>query len=83
LSAEEQEEAQRLAERIHHLAGVRHLSRIDMIVTPKGPYVLEVNTLPGMTGESLYPKGAAAAGIDFGALVARFVDLAGSPVKSG
>jgi D-alanine-D-alanine ligase len=54
-----------------------------MIVTPKGPYVLEVNTLPGMTGESLYPKGAAAAGIDFGALVARFVDLAGSPVKSG
>ncbi|GAV19529.1 D-alanine-D-alanine ligase [Mariprofundus micogutta] len=40
--------------------------RVDMIVTSGGePYILEVNTLPGMTETSLLPKSAAAAGIDF------------------
>jgi D-alanine-D-alanine ligase len=77
VSAEVQEQAQRLAERIHHLANARHLSRTDMIVTPAGRlYVLEINTLPGLTDQSLFPKGAAAAGIDWTALVARLVGLA-------
>lgn len=41
-------------------------SRIDMIITEEGiPYVLEVNTLPGMTATSLFPKSMNAAGIDF------------------
>ena len=41
-------------------------ARIDMIITPEGkPYVLEINTLPGMTASSLFPKSMSAAGIDF------------------
>lgn len=41
-------------------------ARIDMIITEEGkPYVLEVNTLPGMTSSSLFPKSMAASGVDF------------------
>jgi D-alanine-D-alanine ligase len=39
------------------------------------PWVLEVNTIPGMTETSLLPKAAAAAGIDYAALCARIVHL--------
>lgn len=46
-------------------------SRVDMIVKDGEPYVLEVNTLPGMTKNSLFPKSAKAAGISF----ARLLDL--------
>lgn len=69
-------QAQRLAEKIHRLAGVRHLSRTDMIVTPDGKLcVLEINTLPGFTSQSLYPKAAAAAGLDWKDLVEQLVRL--------
>jgi D-alanine-D-alanine ligase len=40
------------------------------------PFVLEVNTLPGMTETSLLPKAAAAAGLGYAALCQRMVDLA-------
>jgi D-alanine-D-alanine ligase len=47
------------------------------MVRPNGdPIVLEVNTLPGMTELSLFPKTAAAAGIDYAELCQRMVDLA-------
>ena len=39
-------------------------ARVDMIIKDGESYVLEVNTLPGMTKNSLFPLGAAAAGID-------------------
>lgn len=39
--------------------------RVDMIVQDGVPYVLELNTLPGMTRNSLFPKGARGAGISF------------------
>ena len=45
-------------------------ARIDMIITEEGiPYILEVNTLPGMTKASLFPKSAAGKGIDFSGLI--------------
>lgn len=45
-------------------------SRVDMIVTSEGvPYVLEVNTLPGMTPNSLFPKSAKGKGIDYSKLL--------------
>ncbi len=57
--------------------GGRDYSRVDVMVRPDGgPVVLEVNTLPGMTELSLLPKAAAAAGIDYGELCQRMVDLA-------
>jgi D-alanine-D-alanine ligase len=52
------------------------MSRTDMIVTPKEVFVLEVNTIPGLTERSLLPKAAATAGLTFTDLVSRIFDLA-------
>lgn len=58
-----------LAERAVRALGVTGACRVDLLVTEgENEYVLEVNTLPGMTPTSLLPKIAAAAGIDYGAL---------------
>ncbi|RAV23298.1 D-alanine--D-alanine ligase [Paenibacillus contaminans] len=48
-------------------------ARVDMILCQDMPYVLEVNTLPGMTANSLLPKSAAAAGITFTRLLDRII----------
>jgi len=48
-------------------------ARVDMILSQDVPYVLEVNTLPGMTANSLLPKSAAAAGISFTQLLDRII----------
>jgi len=48
-------------------------ARVDMILRQDMPYVLEVNTLPGMTANSLLPKSAAAAGITFSQLLDRII----------
>lgn len=58
-----------LAERAARALGCSGAARVDLIVTEgQNEYVLEVNTLPGMTETSLLPKIAAAAGYDFGSL---------------
>jgi len=50
-------------------------SRVDMIVTEQGiPYILEVNTLPGMTKNSLIPKSAAALNIGFPKLIDMIIE---------
>ena len=59
------------------LLGCRHLARVDFRLAPDGtPFCLEVNTIPGMTETSLFPMAAAAAGLDFAALVAEIARLA-------
>lgn len=69
--------AQALALRAHYLVGARGLSRVDMICERSGEvWVLEVNTLPGMTELSLFPDAARAAGLEFSALVQRLVEEA-------
>lgn len=58
-----------LAERAAQAVGVRGAARVDLLVTEgQNEYVLEVNTLPGMTPTSLLPKIASAAGYDFAGL---------------
>lgn len=44
-------------------------ARVDMLILDGTPYVLEVNTLPGMTETSLFPRSAAAAGLSFSAML--------------
>lgn len=68
---------QELTRAAHRALGCRDLSRADFVLPPDGdPVLLEVNTLPGMTPTSLYPDGAAAAGITFAELVAHLVHRA-------
>jgi D-alanine-D-alanine ligase len=64
-----------LADRAARAVGASGALRVDLLVTPgENEYVLEVNTLPGMTPTSLLPKIAAHAGYDFGALCEAIVD---------
>ena len=57
--------------------GCRGVTRADLRLSPRNePYVLEVNTIPGMTPTSLVPMAAKAAGMSYDQLVARMIDLA-------
>jgi D-alanine-D-alanine ligase len=74
LAPEAAAEVARLARQCHTLLGCRDVSRVDMVVDDAGrPWVLEVNTSPGMTETSLLPMAAACAGTEFHLLVDRLV----------
>ncbi|MBQ7456887.1 MAG: D-alanine--D-alanine ligase [Desulfovibrio sp.] len=61
----------------HQVLGLRDVSRSDFMVdAAKQCYLLEVNTLPGMTTTSLVPKEAQALGISFPMLMQHFIDMA-------
>jgi D-alanine--D-alanine ligase len=74
------EAVQDIAVRCHEILGCRGATRTDMIIRdPHGAaeiFVLEVNTLPGLTGTSLLPNSARAAGIDFDTLCDMIVEEA-------
>ena len=77
LSKAETERVQELARKAFAALKLRGCARIDFRMTPKGEfYCLEANTLPGMTGTSLVPQAAAAAGVTFPELCDRIVRLA-------
>ncbi|MGI8605184.1 MAG: D-alanine--D-alanine ligase [Verrucomicrobiales bacterium] len=67
---------QGVALRAHRALGVEVYSRVDLMLDESdNPWVLEVNTIPGMTESSLLPKAAAAAGLSFPQLCERIVEL--------
>jgi D-alanine-D-alanine ligase len=67
----------RSAQTAYHALGCRGYSRVDFRLTPTGDhFFLEVNTLPGMTANSLVPKAARVVGIEFTELVDRILRLA-------
>jgi len=71
-----------LAERAARALGCTGACRVDLLVTEgENEYVLEVNTLPGMTPTSLLPKIAAAAGLDYAALCEAILE--GATLHSG
>lgn len=66
-----------LAEKSYRSLGCRGFARVDFIVENDiNPYVLEVNTIPGMTETSLFPDAALSAGISFDELINRFIQYA-------
>ncbi|MBE6048275.1 MAG: D-alanine--D-alanine ligase [Clostridium sp.] len=70
LKGELKEEVEKMALDTHRVLKCAAYSRVDMIITAdKKPYVLEVNTLPGMTNNSLFPKSAAGKGISYSGLL--------------
>ena len=68
-------EAKKIGLLAHNALGCRAVSRVDMIVDKKDEiYVLEVNTIPGMTATSLYPEAAKYHGITFGKLLKKIIE---------
>ena len=73
----QKEEIQRMTAIAHKALQLRHYSRSDFIVSPRGEvYILETNTLPGLTEESLLPKALAAGGTKFPDFLDHLVGLA-------
>jgi D-alanine-D-alanine ligase len=67
--------AQGIAEKAHRALCCEGYSRTDMIIQDNTIYVLETNTIPGMTPVSLFPLAAQAAGLSFSALLDRLIAL--------
>lgn len=69
-------EVQAIALAAHRALRCRHLSRVDFLVVDGRPHVLEVNTLPGLTAESLIKKAAGAVGWTYSELLMRLLRAA-------
>jgi D-alanine-D-alanine ligase len=67
--------AQTLAKMAHKALACKGYSRTDMILKGQEIYVLETNTIPGMTATSLLPQAAAAAGLNFSQLLDKLIEL--------
>ncbi|NCC59617.1 MAG: D-alanine--D-alanine ligase [Verrucomicrobiae bacterium] len=66
-----------LALKTFHAVGAKDYARIDMILDQKGEcWVLEINTLPGMSETSLLPKAAAAKGLSYANLCCKILEMA-------
>jgi D-alanine-D-alanine ligase len=75
-SYHEKAQMEEIARRVHQLLNCRHYSRSDFIIKDGAIYFLEVNTLPGLTSESLFPKAAEAVGLSYASLIDHLVTLA-------
>ena len=76
LTSEREQELAILVKRAYDAVGCRGWSRIDVMCDAKGDFrLVEVNTNPGMTSHSLFPKSAASVGISFEQLVMKILEL--------
>jgi D-alanine-D-alanine ligase len=82
LSATITKQIEALALRTYEVLGCAGAARVDFRITPRGrPYVLEINTVPGMTETSLLPMAAAQAGIGYEELTERILESAVTKMK--
>ena len=70
------DEVRQLAIRAFDAIDCQGLARVDFFLTEDGPVVNEINTMPGFTTISMYPRMWAASGVDYPALLAAMVDTA-------
>jgi D-alanine-D-alanine ligase len=75
-SPEIKAEMARIARLAHTEVGCHQYSRSDFLVRNNEVFFLEINTLPGLTGESLFPKAAEAIGLDFKNLIYHLIETA-------
>ncbi|WP_233134095.1 D-alanine--D-alanine ligase [Aggregatibacter actinomycetemcomitans] len=76
LSEEREQELHRLVKQAYDVVGCRGWSRIDVMADAEGKFrLVEVNTNPGMTSHSLFPKSAATVGYSFAQLVEKILEL--------
>jgi D-alanine-D-alanine ligase len=66
---------QKVALSLHQLVGCKGYSRTDLILTEKGPYLLEINTLPGLTKASFIPQQLAVIQVELRDFFAKQLDL--------
>ena len=76
VSEQIREKAQEYGRIAHRALQLKGYSRTDMIIRGDEIFILETNTIPGMTPTSLLPQAAAVAGLDFPALLDRLIQLA-------
>ena len=69
-----QEKINKISKKVWDILGCNSYVRIDMIVREGVPYLLEVNTLPGMITQSLIPKSAKVKGLEFSDLLDKIIE---------
>ncbi len=67
---------QQIAKDAFETIGCRGFTRVDMMVTDEGPFILELNTIPGLTPTSIFPRAAEAVGLSFPDLCEKIIQLA-------
>lgn len=75
LDSEVSQKIQEYSLKVFSLIGGRGFSRVDLIVEKNKPIILEINTIPGLTPNSLLPKEAMAGGMSYGQLLDKMVEL--------
>ncbi|MBR4278939.1 MAG: D-alanine--D-alanine ligase, partial [Clostridia bacterium] len=70
------EEIRALAVGVYRALGCSGLSRVDFFLTEKGAFLNEINTIPGFTPISMYPKMMACIGIEYKDLITKLLQLA-------
>lgn len=68
------DEIQRLTRKIYDLVGAKGIIRVDFIISGDTPYLLEVNTVPGMTQTSFIPQQVAAAGLNITEVLTEIIE---------
>lgn len=79
ISAKITKKAQNTAIRAYKAIGCKVFGRIDMIIKGDDIYVLEINTIPGLTPYSLFPKAAKVAGISYQSLLDKIIQYSLTP----
>jgi D-alanine-D-alanine ligase len=75
-SYKERNEIAEVSAKVHEVLDLAQYSRSDFIIADDGIYFLEVNTLPGLTPESLYPKAASSVGLGVKRLIQHLIENA-------
>jgi D-alanine-D-alanine ligase len=84
ISGQQQDEVQGVSLRAFHALGCQGCARVDLRLSERGEaFVIEVNTVPGMTETSLVPKAAAHVGISFAHLVEVILEEASLKIAEG
>jgi len=76
LSREVTKKVGEIAMKVFKMIEGKGFARVDFIIKDNRPYLLEINTLPGMTPNSLLPKEAKALGMNYSQMLDRIIDLA-------
>ena len=82
LTSEEKLSVRDATRKVHEALGLRHYSRSDFIVTPRGVYFLEANTLPDLTEDSLVSHALSESGSSFQEFVDHLINLAHTPSRA-